>query len=94
MFEPPPPLETDETLEFQELVEEICHNLNPMERRTWLRLLDGLSIFELAKEESVSRAAIHDRLRRMTKKNDYVAIWWRLKNKVNQYGNTVSYSSV
>jgi hypothetical protein len=78
-------LEAEENLDYKELVDEVCLNLNETERRTWLRIIDGRSILDIADEEGVSRAAIYDRIKRMVKKNSYCAIWWRLKNKVNQH---------
>ena len=75
----------EESAEYRELVEEVSQELNEIERATWLKILDERSILEIAEEDGVSRAAIYDRIRRMVKKNDYVAIWWRLKNKVNQH---------
>lgn len=76
----------DETAEYKELLDEICQNLNEIERRTWLKIIDGRSILDIAADEEVARAAIYDRIRRMVKKNDYCAIWWRLKkNKLNQH---------
>jgi hypothetical protein len=85
VLEPPETTDPEETPEYQELVSEISQNLNPTEKGTWLRLLDGASICDIASDARVSRAAIYDRIKRMVAKNDYVAIWWRLKNKVNQY---------
>lgn len=77
--------EAEETLEYRELVDEVCQNLNEIERRTWLKIIDGRSILDIAAEEGVSRPAIYDRIKRMVEKNEYCAIWWRLKNKVNQH---------
>src|SRR5215469_11414237 len=71
--------------EYQELLDEVCQNLNEIERRTWLRIIDGRSILDIAAEENVTRAAIYDRIKRMVQKNSYCAIWWRLKNKTNQH---------
>lgn len=84
MFEPQSDT-GEESQEYRELVDEVTQNLNDTEHRTWLRILDGIPILEIAAEDGVSRAAIYDRIRRMVRKNDYVAIWWRLKNKVNQH---------
>lgn len=81
--DPHSPQDAEESSEYQELVEEVSQNLNPVERRTWLKILDGQSIREIAKEEGVSRQAIYDRIRRMVKKNQYCAIWWRIHNKGN-----------
>ena len=81
----PPPSDETETAEYRELVEEVSENLNAVERGTWLRILDHQPILEIAKEDGVTRAAIYDRIHRMVEKNEYCAIWWRLKNKVNQH---------
>jgi len=75
----------EDSAEYQELVTEVSQDLTEIERCTWMKILDERSIHEIAEEEGVSRAAVYDRIRRMVKKNDYVAIWWRLKNKVNQH---------
>jgi Putative helix-turn-helix protein, YlxM / p13 like len=75
----------EESDEYKELVTEVSQDLNEIERSTWLKILDERSIVEIAEEDGVTRAAVYDRIRRMVKKNDYVAIWWRLKNKVNQH---------
>lgn len=77
--------EAEESPEYSELVDEVCQNLNEIERRTWMRIIDGRSIFDIASEEHVTRPAIYDRIKRMVEKNSYCAIWWRLKNKVNQH---------
>ena len=77
--------EAEETPEYRELVDEVCQNLNEIERRTWMKIIDGRSILDIADEEGVSRPAIYDRIRRMVAKNSYCAIWWRLKNKTNQH---------
>ena len=78
-------VEAEETPEYLELVDEVCQNLNETERRTWLRIIDGRSILDIAAEEHVSRQAIYDRIKRMVEKNEYCAIWWRLRNKINQH---------
>jgi DNA-directed RNA polymerase specialized sigma24 family protein len=92
VLEPDFQTEPDESPEYRELVEEVSQNLSPVERRTWLRLLDGMSILDIAAEDGVSRAAIYERIRGSSKghggmiaKNGYVAIWWRLRNKTNQH---------
>jgi hypothetical protein len=77
--------EAEENPEYRELVDEVCENLNDIERRTWLRIIDGRSISDVAEEDEVSRQAIYCRLQSMVRKNRYVAIWWRLKNKTNQH---------
>jgi hypothetical protein len=78
-------LDAEESPEYRELVDEVCQNLNEIERRTWMKIIDGKSILDIASEEAVSRAAVYDRIKRMVEKNEYCAIWWRLKNKVNQH---------
>jgi DNA-directed RNA polymerase specialized sigma24 family protein len=75
----------EESPEYRELVEEVSRSLNEIERRTWLKILDGRSILDIADEEGVSRAAIYDRISRMVSKNAYCQIWWRHKNKTNQH---------
>jgi len=82
---PPGDTAAEESAEYRQLVEEVCQNLNKIERRTWLRILEGRPILDVAIEEHVSRTAIYDRIRRMVEKNAYCAIWWQLKNKVNQH---------
>jgi hypothetical protein len=64
------------------------YNLNRTERRTWILLLLGQSIVEIARKEGISRAAIYERIRGnfqgqggMIRKNDYVHIWWRDQRK-------------
>jgi DNA-directed RNA polymerase specialized sigma24 family protein len=70
--------------ELRELLRELMYGLNRKERRTWLLLLLGLSIIDIAQREGVSRSAIYERIRGnskgqggMIRKNDYVYIWWR-----------------
>lgn len=77
--------ETDNR-ELEELITEVTQNLTATERRTWLQLVDGVSILDIAAAEGVSRAAIYERIRGNSKgqggmaaKNSYVAIWWRLR---------------
>ena len=78
----PPPNAPDESDEYRELVEEVSQNLTPVERRTWLRLLDGRSVLDIAAEDGVSRAAIYERIRGnpkrggMIARNPYCQIWW------------------
>ncbi|MEN6537895.1 MAG: hypothetical protein ABFD89_29865 [Bryobacteraceae bacterium] len=75
------PAELDQT-EPLDLIEVLCENLNRDERRIWMRLMDGCSLRELAREEGVSRSALYFRLRGrrgrggMIAKNRYVAAWW------------------
>ena len=75
-----------DTQELDELIAEVTQGLTTTERRTWLKLVDGVSILDLAAEDGVSRAAIYERIRGNSKghggmvtKNPYVAIWWRLR---------------
>jgi hypothetical protein len=74
--------------ELDELIAEICQDLTAVERRTWLDLIDGLTVLDIAATEGVSRAAIYARIRGNSKghggmvaKNPYVAIWWRLRQE-------------
>jgi hypothetical protein len=80
-----PESEPEESAEYRELVEEVSQNLNAVERRTWLKIIDGRSTLDIAAEDGVSRAAVYCRLKAMVRKNAYVAIWWRLKKKKNQH---------
>ena len=64
------------------------YGLNRIERRTWLMLLLGESITQIADREKRSRSAIYHRIRGnskgqggMIRKNDYVRIWWRDQRK-------------
>jgi hypothetical protein len=75
----------EEEAKYFRLLEDICRNLNPMERRTWLRILGGASLLEIAKEERVSKPAINDRIRRMARKNAAVELWLCGKKKKNQF---------
>lgn len=68
----PDPFDSDEYLE---LVHEICYNLTPRQREVFLTLTDAPSISEAARRCKVSPPAIHDLLRRMANRNEYVAIW-------------------
>ncbi len=82
-FQPEP----DESPEYRELVAEVTQKLTPVQSRTFLRLADGASILEIAKEENVSRAAIYDRIKRMIRRNAYCAIsamYGVLKRHINQ----------
>lgn len=74
--------------EFIPLYREIMYGLSRLERRTWLPLLFGRSVEEVAQSQGVSRAAIYARIRGnskhqggMIRKNDYVAIWWRTQRR-------------
>jgi hypothetical protein len=77
--------EAEESVEYRELLDEVCQNLSEVERRTWLKIIDGRSILDIATEEGVTRQAIYSRIGAMVRKNSYCAIWWRLKHKKNQY---------
>lgn len=77
-----------ETSDFQELVEEVSQNLTETERRTWLRILDGRSILDIAEEDGVSRAAVYCRIHHMIAHNPYCAIsavHGALRQKTNQH---------
>ncbi len=39
-------LEAEESPEYRELVDEVCQNLNEIERRTWMKIIDGRSILD------------------------------------------------
>jgi hypothetical protein len=78
--------------DLRELLREVMYGLNRKERRTWLLLLLGNSILDIATRERVSRTAIYERIRGnsqghggMIRKNDYVAIWWRNQPKRNRH---------
>jgi hypothetical protein len=67
---------------------ELSIDLNPLERRTWLQLLDGRSIGDIAHSEGRTRTAIYERIRGngksragMVGKNPYVALWWCQRQK-------------
>jgi hypothetical protein len=79
------PDDPEQSGEYLDLLDEVCQNLTGLERQTWLKLLDQQPILEIARDAGVSRAAIYDRIRRMVNKNPYCAIWWRIKNKINQH---------
>jgi hypothetical protein len=77
--------------DLKRLLREVMYGLNRTERRTWLLLLLGNSILEVACKEKVSRTAIYERIRGnahghggMIRKNDYVWIWWRDQRKKNK----------
>src|SRR5262245_47177761 len=52
-----------DSTEYQELVAELSYNLNLLERRTWLKLMDGQPIEHIAADEGVTRTAIYERIR-------------------------------
>lgn len=73
----------------RELRDELCVNLNPVERRTWEQIIDGWSISDIARAERKSRTAVYERIRGkgqggMVAKNPYVALWWcqRLRKQI------------
>jgi hypothetical protein len=69
---------------------EIMYGLTRLQRRTFLLLLLGWTLEDVATFFGVSREAIYSRIRGrdghsgMTR-NDYVAYWWKRKRKVNQH---------
>lgn len=71
--------------EIQELQDELCYDLNDVERRTWLKIMLGWSLHAIAKDEGVSHPAIYARLRGsksgggMVGKNRFVWFWWNLR---------------
>jgi hypothetical protein len=73
--------------ENEELREELCYDLNPVERRTWMKIIFGQSLMDIAEDEGVERASIYSRIRGsrksrgMVHKNLYVARWWDLRRK-------------
>lgn len=68
-----------------ELLDELCYGLSPIERRTWTRLVHQQPVMEIAKEDGVSASAIYSRIRGSKKsrgmicKNVYVLLWWILR---------------
>jgi len=85
-----PPAELNESAsEFDELIAEITNGLTAAEVRTWLKLVDGISVDAIATEEGITRSAIYERIRGnskqqggMVKKNDYVRIWWERRQNL------------
>ena len=77
----------DEAADTEELREELCYGLNETERRTWLKIINGQSVLDIARDEGIKRAAIYSRIRGskrsqgMIHKNFYVARWWQLRQK-------------
>lgn len=71
----------------QELRDELCYGLNQTERRTWLKIINGQSLLDIAADEGVQRSAIYSRIRGSRKskgmihKNFYVARWWQLRQR-------------
>jgi DNA-directed RNA polymerase specialized sigma24 family protein len=80
-----PPLhdQEEDSEEMKELKAEVTYALTQIETLTFLRLLDDWPVTEVAKEDRVSRTAIYKRIENMIRKNDYVWIWWRGRNKIN-----------
>lgn len=62
--------------------ENLVRNLTATQRRTWLRILAGRSISDIAEEENRSREAIYERIRGkngdggMAARNSWVCLWW------------------
>jgi hypothetical protein len=78
--------------DFLRFYREIMYGLSRPERRTWLTLLMGSTIEDLALSEGVSRPAIYARIRGnkgrggMIRKNVFVLAWWLVgKKKRNQH---------
>jgi hypothetical protein len=71
--------------ENQELQNELCYGLNETERRTWIKIIYGQTLLDIAKDEGVRRTAVYSRIRGSRKskgmihKNFYVARWWLLR---------------
>lgn len=85
--EPPEP--ADETPLWEQT--RLYVNLNPIERRTWKKILLGQSVNSIAHEEGVSRQAIYGRIAGNSKaqggmiaKNFHVLVWWLARQR--QYG--------
>jgi len=73
-------------------------NLNPIQRRTWRKVLSGQSISSIAHGEGISRKAVYDRIQGNAKgqggmiaKNFWCLLWWRLRQR--QMGATPNDSS-
>ena len=63
-------------------------NLNPLERKTWHKILSAQPINSIAEDEGVSRQAIYARIQGnsqgqggMISKNAWVSLWWRLRQQ-------------
>ncbi|MGJ5814483.1 hypothetical protein [Paludibaculum fermentans] len=63
-------------------------NLNPVERRTFRKILLGQSVANIAKEEGIKRSSVYARICGNSKgqggmiaKNFWVLLWWRLRQK-------------
>src|SRR3954467_6450380 len=74
--EPATPTTSSQTLPGKTL------NLTPRQARTWLAILSGKNLSEIAREEGVSRAAIYCRIRGtngrggLIERNLWALIWW------------------
>lgn len=82
-----PPPRTARCTAFAPLRAAFAH-LTAIERRTWRRILEGRSISDIAREDSVSHAAIYARIRGrghptggMVAKNPWVALWWARRSQ-------------
>ncbi|MCZ6774153.1 MAG: hypothetical protein O7G83_19525 [Proteobacteria bacterium] len=70
-----------------ELLKEVCANLTTLERQTWLLILDGRSIPDIARDQGVTHVAVYERIRGkkgrrgMIRKNSYVRRWWELRQR-------------
>lgn len=68
-------------------LEEACMNLTALERKTWLQILGGHTIADIARDQRVSRAALYIRIRGkdgtggMVAKNPFVCVWWELRRQ-------------
>lgn len=71
------------------LIEELTYGLTRVQRMTWwLIFMEGKSVSQAAVVEGVERSAIYDRLRRMARHNEYVALairYGRLRPRLNQH---------
>ena len=71
--------------EIKELQDELCYDLNEVERRTFLRIMQDWTLHEIAKDEGVSHPAIYCRIRGkdgksgMVLKNRFVWFWWHMR---------------
>ena len=67
-------------------------NLNPVERRTWSKILRGWPLNRIAADEGVTHQAIIERIRGNSKgqggmvaKNFYVVIWWLARQNQREH---------
>jgi hypothetical protein len=71
----------------RKLPDAIFINLTALERQTWLQIVRGSTIAEIARAEGVSRTAIYTRIRGkdghggMAARNAYVGVWWELRQQ-------------